>query len=321
MKDLDTILIEYPYCIIYENIHKNYSIVKYNDILLCKSINDVLICILQAFLSCIYLEKSIENDFYSSNTFEEMIEKYGLLPDISEEMKTELLSLLNEYKKTLINIFEGQNYSVKSTFELNIRNGEKIRYNIGMSAFHKIFMNFDQKNNPNNFGLKEYYGQHSGNYIYFYLIEKINENINIFHFRNYHDCVDHRNINHFIETRFLNKLKLSEKSKKWICESYKIIKDFPSSNIPEDKQNGFLINEYDFENINISSFIYIQIYVLNKRKKINYYIPSEPNNRVIENIQTKKKMYTNYFLFKKTIFYENLIPEIRKEIKSYYFFT
>ncbi len=140
MKDLDTILIEYPYCIIYENIHKNYSIVKYNDILLCKSIDDVLICILQAFLSCIYLEKSIENDFYSSNTFEEMIEKYGLLPDISEEMKTELLSLLNEYKKTLINIFEGQNYSVTSTFELNIQNGEKIRYNIGMSAFHKIFI-------------------------------------------------------------------------------------------------------------------------------------------------------------------------------------
>ena len=67
-----------------------------------------MICILQAFLSCIYFEKSMENDFDSSNTFEEMIAKYGLLPDISEEMKVKLLSFLSEYKQNLINMSEQQ---------------------------------------------------------------------------------------------------------------------------------------------------------------------------------------------------------------------
>jgi hypothetical protein len=345
MKDLDIILEEYQFFVYYENVLESAGPWmryprKYNDFLLCKSIDDVMICILQAFLSCIYFEKSMENDFDSSNTFEEMIAKYGLLPDISEEMKVELLSFLSEYKQNLINMSEncwndknytenekkhslvGRNSCVSSTFRLIIRNGAKIKYDIGMSGLYKRYMDYTQAEGHNDFQPIGMFGYHLSNYIYFYSIEKINSNILYFRKRVYNEKINHTNINDFIELKFLGKLKLCEKSKEWISESYKIIENSSSIAISLDRTNGFLIDEIDFENRDTSSFVYTKIYVLNRRKYYcsNTSITSFNLQKAIEHIQTTNNVYRNYFLFKKTSFYENLIPELRREIKSYCFF-
>ncbi len=345
MSTLEQILKEYPYYVSYENVYPEakswirYPCLKYHDYLLCKNIDDVLICMVQAYLSCIYFEKNIENDLNPLNTLEELIEKYGILPDISEKMKQGLISDLNDFAKYLIdnskkqwndenyteterkNSLVGRKSCVSSSFEFDIQNGAKIKYNVGMSAFHQRYMEYTQNKNCSDFQPIGYYGYHMSNYIYFYSIEKINENINIFRFRNYQEDVNHENICDFIDTKFLNRLKLSELSKTWISESRKIMDDCKSSAICLDQTNGFLIDEADFEDFSSSSFIYSKIYVLNRRKYYSSYtsITSYNHEKAIEYIKETKKINVKWFVFKQTLFYDILIPEMRSGIKSYLF--
>ena len=345
MSSLEQILEKYPYYVSYENVYPEakswirYPCLKYHDFLLCKNIDDVLICIIQAYLSCIYFEKNIENDLNPSNTLEELIEKYGILPDISEEMKQGIVSGIYRITEGLIDnskkLWNDENYTeterknslvgrkscVSSCFKFGIQNGPKIKYNVGMSSFHQRYMEYIQFENCSGFRPVGYYGYHESNYIYFYSIEKINENINIFRFQNYQEDVNHENICDFIDTKFLNRLKLSELSKTWISKSRKIMDDCKSSAICLDQTNGFLIDENDFEDFSSSSFIYSKIYVLNRRKYYISYIliTSYNHEKAIEYIKETKKIYKNWFIFEQTPFYDILIPEIRNEIKSYLF--
>ncbi len=98
---LNYILNEYPLCISYKNIYKNskswiqQSNVKSFNFLLCKNINDILICMLQAYISFLFIEKNINFDI----PIDELLKIIYDLPNLNNNMKKILKKKLNQLKK------------------------------------------------------------------------------------------------------------------------------------------------------------------------------------------------------------------------------
>lgn len=326
--ELNDIFNEYPLCISYKNINKNpkswiqQSNVKSFNFLFCKNINDIMICILQAYLSFLFIEKNINFDI----SIYELLKIVFDLPDLNDNMTKSLKKKINQlkkdYKKSLKNQKNDFYFSTQISFDL--QNNLVLTFDIQTSK-HKYHL-FDYVNSQKkcNFEPIVYQGNIKTNYVYFYIFEKINDNILYFHFETYKDKLNMDNICDFIESKFSGKLKLRKKSKDWIMNSYFTMKNSESELIRLDNTNGFLINNFDFdEDFCDTSFFNIKIYVLNEKKRFEVFIP-EPSwidpNKAIKHIQDLKNNYISYHYFKKSLFYKFFSNEIKNEIKSYLFY-
>ena len=129
METSEDILRRYPYFVLYKPPYREgsswirYPGCKDQDYLLCKNVDDIFTCIMQSYLSCIYFEKSLEYNVDSSSSFEEMMERYGELPDITEKMKVDLIDkfisakngLLYQFRFWPTNVFTPKFFGVDST--------------------------------------------------------------------------------------------------------------------------------------------------------------------------------------------------------------
>ncbi len=328
--DLNYIFNKYPLCISYKNICKNskswiqQSNVKSLNFLFCKDINDIMICILQAYISFLSIEKLINFDI----SIDELLNIVFDLPDLNDNMKISLKKKINQlkkdYKESLKNQKDKNDFHFSTQISFDLQNNFVLTFDIKTSQ-HKYHL-FDYINSQKKCSFEPigYQGNIKTNYVYFYIFEKINDNILYFHFETYKDKLNMDNICDIIESKFSGKLKLRKESKDWIMNSYFTMKNFESELIRLDNTNGFLINNFDFdEDFSGTSFFNIKIYVLNEKKKFEVFIP-EPSwidpNKAIKYIQDLKNNYISYYYFKKSLFYKfMLLNNIKDELKTYLF--
>ncbi len=330
--ELNYIFNKYPLCISYKNICKNskswiqQSNVKSCNFLFCKDINDIMICILQAYISFLSIEKSINFDI----SIEELFKIVFDLPNLNDNMKISLKKKLNqlkkEYKESLTNQKDKNDFHISTQISFDLQNNFVLTFDIKTSQHEYHLFDYVNSQKKCNFEPIGYKGNIKTNYVYFYIFKKINDNILYFHFETYKDKLNMDNICDFIESKFSGKLKLRKKSKDWIMDSYFTMKNCESELIRLDNTNGLLINNFDFEedfHNNLASFFNINIYVLNEKKRFEVFIP-EPSwidpNKAIKHIQELKNNYISYHYFKKSLFYKFFSNEIKNEIKSYLFY-
>ncbi len=327
-KDVKDILKEYPFCITYKNVDKNskswiqQSNVKVSNFLLCKDINVIIICILQAYISFL----SIESDFTGVNTVDEYINMYNKLPDMDEKKRKyltrQLLSLKKDYKESIKRHKEKNELFFSTKISFDLHNNNVLTFDISTTGYKYFYFDYENLQKKCNFKPIGYHGNVKTNSIFFFIFEKINDRILYFHFETYKDKINEEKICDFIESRFENKIKLRDESKDWIVNSYCHMKKCKDDLIREDVTNGFLVNEFDFENVDYTSFYKIKIYVLNEKKRFEVFIPNPSwvnPDKAIQYIQKMKNDYISYSFFKKSVFYKRFSGENREKIKSYLF--